>query len=466
MPTQPVAPLKPASKRRISDSRLHVVIAGGGVAALEAALALRHLAADQTDVTVIAPNLEFVYRPMTIREPFAYRKTRRYALARIVAHGGAELLADELAWVDPGRRVVHTGDGEAVKYDALLLALGARARPRYKLALTIDDRCLDQTLDGLIEDVEGGYIDSLAFVIPWRTPLASRKVFSRSRTGRTRPPSHMAWPLPVYELALMTAGRANEVNVRLKVSVITPEDAPLAVLGTAASTAVVELLERTGVHTITSAHAEVPRPGEVLINPGDRCVHAERVIALPQLHGPSVRGIPADEDGFIAVNSYGLVDGAGPIFAAGDATDFAVKHGGVAAQQADAAASTIAALAGARVTPEPFHPVIRGQLLTDSKPLYLTSRIVNTRIMGGQGSSSEITDTPTWSPGAEITAKYLAPYLAVHDHEAGHRETQNGEVDSSRHDELLAQIEDRHREDERQRALFAAGLRRQALGRE
>lgn len=192
-----------------------------------------------------------------------------------------------------------------------------------------------------------------------------------------------------------------------------------------------------------------------MINPGDRRVQAERVVALPQLHGPSVRGVPAAKDGFITVNSYGLVDAAGPIFAAGDATDFPVKHGGIAAQQADTAASTIAALAGARVTPEPFHPVIQGMLLTADKPLYLTARIT-----GGRGFSSEITEIPTWSSAT----KYLGPYLAAHDQAADHVDTQDQEADGYR-GELLAQIERRRREDERQRALFAANLRGHAQSR-
>ena len=47
------------------------------------------------------------------------------------------------------------------------------------------------------------------------------------------------------------------------------------------------------------------------------------------------------------------------IFAAGDATDQPVKQGGLATQQADAAAELIAAEAGARVTPQPFRRVLR-----------------------------------------------------------------------------------------------------------
>ena len=93
-------------------------------------------------------------------------------------------------------------------------------------------------------------------------------------------------------------------------------------------------------------------------------------------------------------------------YAAGDATDFAIKHGGVAAQQADVAAQAIAAIAGLAPPPAPFRPVIHGMLLTGDKPRYLSAHIT-----GGHGSSSAFSETPTWSPPTKIVARYLAPYL-------------------------------------------------------
>jgi sulfide:quinone oxidoreductase len=374
-----------------SSDKLRVIIVGGGVAALEAALALADLAPEQTDVTVIAPNTEFVYRPMIVREPFAYGRAHRYPLAPIVHDAGAELLEDELDRIDPPKQLVHTKSGEALTYDALVLAIGAKITKRYPHALTIDDRDLDETMHGLIQDVEGGYIHKLAFVAPGR----------------------MAWPLPLYELALMTAGRAYESQIELETTLVTPEDSPLAIFGSAASSAVADLLAGANVETITSAYAEVPDLHKVQISPGKRQLEVDRVVALPELYGPEVRGIPLGENGFVRVDEHCRVADVEHIYAAGDVTDFPIKQGGLGSQQADVAAQSIAALAGARVTPERFDPTIHGILLTNDAPRYLTAHIT-----GGHGFSSEISETPQWSPPTKIAAKYLAPYLAERDHES------------------------------------------------
>ena len=372
------------STRASHPKPLRVLIVGGGVAALETALALHELAPERTATTVLAPNEEFVYRPMTVREPFAYAAARRYPLAQAVGEAGAELLAGELSWVEPDRHVVHTKAQATIEYDVLVLALGARAVARYEHAITVDDRRLDETLHGLIQDIEGGYVDSVAFVCPGRMP----------------------WQLPLYELALMTAGRAYDAGIELATTIVTPEDSPLAIFGATASAAVAQRLAHAHIQTITSAYAEIPRVGEIVVNPGDRRLHAQRVVALPELYGPSVRGLPLGEHGFLRTDLHGRVREVDGVYAAGDAIDFPVKHGGIGSQQADAVAQSIAALAGAPVTPEPFDPVIHGMLLTDGKPMYLTAKIT-----GGHGFSSEITDAPTWQPPGKIAAKYLAPYL-------------------------------------------------------
>jgi sulfide:quinone oxidoreductase len=373
-----------------SSDRLRVVIVGGGVAALETALALADLAGERIDVKVIAPNDEFVYRPAVVHEPFAQALASRYPLARVVEDAGATLQRDELAWIDPTRQTIHTKSDEAIKYDALVLALGATTSERYKYATTIDDHDLDESMHGLIQDIEGGYVHKLAFVAAGR----------------------MAWPLPLYELALMTAGRAYDTGIELKITIVTPEDSPLAIFGSVASDAVAALLAKAGIEVVGSAYVEVPNAREVVISPGDRRLLVDRVVALPELFGPRVRGIPLGEHGFIRVDPHCRVPNVEHIYAAGDATDFPIKHGGIGSQQADVVAQSIAATAGASVTPVRFDPTIHAMLLTDAQPLYLTAHLT-----GGDGRSSEATDAPTWSPPGKIVAKYLAPYLERLDRE-------------------------------------------------
>jgi len=326
-----------------------------------------------------------------VREPFAIAPSNRYPLAEIASDIGAELVSTEFGWVDTEQRLAHTTDGAGLPYDALLLALGALMRPAFAHAVTIDDRRMDELMHGVIEDVEGGYAPRLAFVIP-------------SRPG---------WPLPIYELALMTAARAYDMSVKVEITIVTPEAAPLAVFGDAASDAVAKLLADAAIETITASHAQVPEPGKLVIEPGDRTLSVDRVIALPELFGPAVRGLPAGEHGFIEVDRFGRVHDAPGVYAAGDAINFPVKHGGVAAQQADAAAQSIAELAGVTITPTPDLPEIHGILLTGRNPLYLTAQLT-----GSHGFSSKVTNEPTWSPVTKITSKYLAPYLEHRDQTA------------------------------------------------
>lgn len=371
---------------------LRVLIAGGGVAGLESALALRELAGDRVSTTLLASDPEFVYRPMRVREPFGLAAARRYALDEIARDIGAEFRLDAFAALDEAERIVHTAGGDQLGYDALLLALGARPRPHFAHALTLDDRILDQQLHGLIQDIEGDYVHKLAFLIP----------------------PHMAWPLPIYELALMTAQRAWDMGVDVSVTIVTPEDAPLAIFGTAASKAVEGILEQREILTITGAHAETPTATDVLVRPGSRTLSVDRVIALPELRAPQLKGVPQVGEGrFVPVDRHARVRDLTDVYAAGDITDFAVKHGGIAAQQADAAAASIAALAGAPVERREFRPIIQGILLGGRKPLYMSAALT-----GGHGESSVVTDDPGSFPPTKIAANYLSPYLDTRDRAA------------------------------------------------
>jgi sulfide:quinone oxidoreductase len=362
----------------------NVLIAGGGVAGLECLIALRELAGDAPEIALLSPEHEFAYRPMSVLEPFSFAAAHRYPLAEIAADHEAQLLHGSLSWVDASNRMALTADDEPLSYDALFLALGATRYRRYEHALTVDDRDIDTALHGLIQDIEGGYTRKIAFVMPPR----------------------MGWPLPLYELALLSAQRAREMCVDVELTIVTPEDAPLAIFGDAASAGVSKLLTEAGITVLHSSYAAVPDSNHVRLTPGPRELDVGRIVTLPLRMGPPVRGLPLAAHGFIPVTPTAAVRGIEGVYAAGDATDFPVKHGGIAAQQADAAATSIAAALGFPVALERFNPVIRGMLLTGHAPLYLTAHLV-----GGRGFTSTLSATCPWTPQAKIAAKHLGGYL-------------------------------------------------------
>jgi sulfide:quinone oxidoreductase len=369
--------------------RFSVVIAGGGVAAIEGLLRLRRLAGDALKVTLLAPNEEFAFRALSVKEPFALGTAERHPLSRIVRDTGADWVRDTLAWVDPDGQVVHTGEGAELAYDALLVAVGARTVPVYEHATTFRDAEADALLSGLVEDIEGGYTKRVAFLAP----------------------AGPVYELPLYELALMTAERAKGMGMDdVELTVVTPDPAPLSIFGTAVADAVGGLLERAGIAVHAGTEAQVPAAGTVLLGPGGGELAADRVVALPRIEGPGVRGLPGvDGDGFVAIDAHCAVPGSGGrVFAAGDVASFPVKHGGLGSEQADAAAAAIAFLAGSLdAEPEPFQPLIRGVLLTGAAPLYMSAQLV-----GGGSLDSEVGSEPLWPSGDKVAAEELGRYLA------------------------------------------------------
>ena len=367
------------------QGRLEVLIAGGGVAGLEAAFALHELAADRAGVTVLSPDADFLYRPLAVREPFTTLAVQRYALTQVLADAGAELVSDAFLWLDAPSQTVHTRDGRELGYDALLLALGARARPLFKHATTVESGRLNAHLRGLLADLDAGVLRRLTAIVP-------------SRAG---------WPLPLYELVLLVVSAARAGGIELEVTLASAEESPLAMFGAPASDAVAALLASEGIRTHMSVSCEVPEPGTVSLRPGTGTIEADRVIALPQFYGPSTPGVrKRARGGFIAVDPYCRVRGMRNLYAAGDATDFPVKFGAVAGLQADTAARTIARAAGAAVELAPFTPVIHGALLGGARPIHLSAHLI-----GHHCHQSTVSDAAPAPPKAGLPSAFLGPYL-------------------------------------------------------
>jgi sulfide:quinone oxidoreductase len=116
------------------------------------------------------------------------------------------------------------------------------------------------------------------------------------------------------------------------------------------SAAVGSELAARGFVVQASCHSASRGHGSLELWPGARRLHVDRIVTLPRLVGPRLRDVPCDRDGFLVTDSHGRVAGMNGIFAAGDATTFPVKQGGLAAQQAVAVAQTVAASVGADVS--------------------------------------------------------------------------------------------------------------------
>lgn len=365
-----------------------VVIAGGGVAGLEAALALASLAEDRAAITLISPERDFLYKPLTVEEPFTNQPAARLELAPLLADLGIEYVEGAVTSVDTeGRTLVLASGHDPIPYDHLLVCIGGRARPAFSGVETFWSARSDLPIDRMIRTAAETPERRIAFIVPTGT----------------------AWSLPLYELALLTRRRSDELGIfGLALRIYTPEDRPLGIFGTAGSEAVGSVLTGRKIELETGTSVEESN-GRLVVHPGGAPLDASAVIALPRIEGPQVSGLPADEHGFIPVDEYARVPDLHNVYAAGDGTIFPIKQGGLATQQADVAAEQIASALGAAVEPTPFRPVLRGQLITGDESLNLKHDVT-----GGQGEGAASLDYLWWPP-QKIGGRYLSAMLG---HEA------------------------------------------------
>src|SRR4051794_6676591 len=322
------APPPAAYLARMTDTR-HVLVAGGGPAAIEAALAIQRLAEERVRITLLSDSESFVYRPSATVEPFGFPAPQRFSLSGLAGERGFGFRRAAVHAVDAAGHRVETG--EWLGYDALVLALGAAREAAIAGALTFAGEHDVLRVHAALEQAGNAGPGRVAFIAP---PSAG-------------------WTLPIYELALLTARWARERGLALEPWVVTHEDRALGVFGAEAGRAVVALLEEAGVRLWTGAVAEIVEDGRLWLSL-EGGLPVALAVALPRPVGRVLPGLPHDEQGFVPVDSLGRVTGLPDVYAAGDMTTRPLKQGGLATQQADAVASAIAAWSGAPVTPQPY----------------------------------------------------------------------------------------------------------------
>ncbi len=303
------------------------MVLGGGIAGIEALLALHDLAGELTEITLVAPTPDFLYKPTTIEEPFTTQPAERRELAPLAAELGAVFRLGAVRRVDPLGGRIELGGGEEIPYDRLVVCIGGKAEDPYGEAITFRATGEPLEVDALLDRALEHPSHRLAFVVP----------------------PGVSWSLPLYELALMTRRRADESDRgAVELALYTPESVPLAIFGRTASDAVAELLRVRRIEFVGDSHVVEDPQGGFGVAPGHLPLEAGAVVALPLIEGPRLEGLPADDSGFIPIDDYARVADLPGVYAAGDGTNFPVKQGGIGTQQADAAAEHIAALARCR----------------------------------------------------------------------------------------------------------------------
>lgn len=359
------------------------VIVGGGVGGLEALLALRVLLGEAANAVLISPGREFVYRALAVAEPFGRVSPGPWDLAELVACAGGAFSQGQLASVDGDQKQIVTETGNAFPYDNLLLALGTRPRQVLEGAITYRGPVDNQLVSGLLDDLQAGKVRSIAYAVP----------------------TSVRWALPLYELALQTAGFLAEHRLDASLTLVSHEPRPLGVFGREASASVERLLAEAGVSFRPNAAPAMVQGGELVLMNGHR-IAADRVLALPAPHVDPIAGVPQGPHGLIGTDPFMRVEEMTDVYAVGDATWFPIKQGGLAAQQADTAARTIASRVDSRIELAPFVPVLRGALLTGGVPHYLRAEISRPEV-------SRTGSVPLWSPPSKVAGRYLAPFLAA-----------------------------------------------------
>ncbi len=359
---------------------LRVIVYGGDLAALEAALALREHCGERCQVMLLSPVRDLPIRTHAAGASPREGPSARFDLGTLAGEHGLGFRSDAVVAVDSAAREARTITGARIRYDALVIAFGARPRSAIPGVATCWGTGDAGALESLVRELRSGAATRVAFAI---------------EAGNR-------WTPPTYELALTASRFARRNGVGdAELSIVTYESEPAELLGREASRTISQRLAEARIELHPESEPVGFEEGSLALRDG-RELEADRVLALAAVDGPRISGLPRDREGFLPVDEFGHVEGAPGIWAAGEVTSFPVRQAGLAAQQARVAAASIAAEAGMEVSSEPFRPVVRGQLSSSAE------LATNPSLNGSGGAGSSL----LWWPPEQLAGEHLSAHIA------------------------------------------------------
>ena len=359
---------------------LRVIVYGGDLAALEAALALREHCGDRCRVMLLSPVRDLPVRTHPTGASPGEGSSARFDLGALAGEHELGFRSDAVVGVDPAAREARTITGARIRYDALVIAFGARPRSAIAGVSTCWGTGDAGALESLVGELQSGDVSRVAFAI---------------EAGNR-------WTLPTYELALTASRFVRRSDVEdARLSLVTYERGPAELIGPAASRTISRRLAEAGIDLHTESEPIAFEDGSLALRGGGE-LEFDRVLAMAAVDGPRISGLPRDSEGFLPVDEFGRVSGAPGIWAAGEVTSYPVRQPGLAAQQARVVAASIAREAGAKVRSEPFRPVVRGLLSANAE------LATNPSLNGNGGPGSAL----LWWPPEQLAGKHLSAHIA------------------------------------------------------
>ena len=302
-----------------------VVVVGSGFGGLEAAFYLRQRLGKRVDLTVVAENDYFLFKPNTIYIPFGKAPESFYhPLAHAYEKRHIEFRQTSATNVDPKAKALVTDDGE-IPYDYLVLATGATMRPNEVPGLA-DNAATIWNPDEMLK-VRAGV----------ERVVAQAKAGNKQRVLYLVPPKNKCSG-PLYEMVFMLDSHLRKQKVRdhVEITWASFEHSYIQAFGKRLHAHVTEEFSERGV----TGHLEWPiekiEPGKAIFKNGES-VEFDLLISFPPYAAAQVfEALDHDDRGFLKTNrETRQLAGQDDIYAVGDAGDFPVKQAFLALLQAD-----------------------------------------------------------------------------------------------------------------------------------